>query len=110
MVESIEQEVYELKYRQKYLEDDFAQRMARMESMMEGLLAGAADNQEQLSQLICETKDLIALYKDIQSVGRIGIRVQKIMVWLAKWPLIGGGLYFIGQTMINYLKSKGWDL
>ena len=53
------------------------------------------ENQRQLGKLIEESRGLLHLYRDVQSVGRVGVRLQNFLAWVAKWPLIGGGVYVV---------------
>lgn len=63
---------------------------------VESTLAITASYQQQntkdLNRLIEETKGLVQLQKDLQGVVRVGSTVQKVGVWLLKWPVGGGAI------------------
>lgn len=49
-------------------------------------------NTEALEQLAINSRGVIQLYDDISAAARVGVKVQKIGIWIAKWPLVGGAL------------------
>lgn len=58
-------------------------------------------NQMQLSQLIEESRGVLQMYSDLQGAARSGVRLQRFLAWVAKWPIIGGGVYLV----IEYLSK-----
>lgn len=58
-------------------------------------------NQMQLAQLIEESRGVLEMYSDLQGAARAGVRLQRFLAWVAKWPLIGGGVYLV----IEYLSK-----
>ena len=97
----------DLRDRQDRLEEEFHSSRKRTEEMLQQLVAVTQQNQTQMSVLIEETRDLVSFYKDVQSMGRMGKRLQTVLVWVAKWPLIGSALYFIGHSFLEWARSKG---
>lgn len=99
---SREDELYQLKTSHLKLHDDFTEhkrqaveRWEHEDKRHEALLDAVERNTQSVAQLTESTQDVVQLYKDMQSVGRVGNRVQKFMLWVAKWPVIGAGLYAI---------------
>lgn len=75
-----------------HIEDHEKQRDDDRETIKE-LLEVSKSNAESIKLVIDETKGIIQLYKDMQGVVRVGITMQKVGIWLIKWPLIGAGLH-----------------
>ena len=108
-MDKLEQELLtDLRIRQDRLEEEFHSSRKRTEEMLQQLVAVTQQNQKQMSVLIEETRDLVSFYKDVQSMGRMGQRLQVVMVWVAKWPLIGTGIYFMGHTVLEWGRAKGF--
>ena len=84
-----------LESRLQELELSFNEHRVLTEQSISRILALEEKNQKQLSSLIEETRGLLHLYQDVQSVGRVGVRIQNFLAWVAKWPLIGGGVYVV---------------
>lgn len=97
----------DLRDRQDRLEEEFHSSRKRTEEMLQQLVAVTQQNQTQMSVLIEETRDLVSFYKDVQSMGRMGKRIQTAMIWVSKWPLIGTGLYFLGHSFLEWARAKG---
>lgn len=86
------------------LEAAFEEHRQHTQEAMDRLVAMSEENQRQLGQLISETRGLLQLYRDVQGVGRMGLRIQSFLAWVAKWPLIGGGVYLVLDTIIKAWK------
>lgn len=96
------EDLYQLRRDHLKLAEDFDSHRQKAEERWdhedkrhEALLGAVEQNTQSVKQLTESTKDLVQLYKDVQSVGRVGGKVQKFMLWVAKWPVIGAGLYAI---------------
>lgn len=79
-------------------------KMALIEKKMNSLY----DSQEKcfsaIEKLATETTGLVDVYKQANSLIKVGSNVQKFATWVAKWPLIGAGIYAIYEylTKINH--------
>jgi glutaredoxin 2 len=60
-------------------------------------------NTQAISDLIEETRGVIELQKNFQAAARLGDGVQRFGLWMAKWPIIGVGLYTIYQFFMGRL-------
>lgn len=56
------------------------------------LIANAAANTD---RVIAETEQVVKIYKDMQGAISIAVTLQKIGIWVIKWPLVGTGIYAI---------------
>lgn len=83
-------------------------RFTHLTDLVERQAELTAKNQEQLGSLISETRDLLQLYRDFQGIGRIGSGLQRLALWLLKWPLIGAGLYSAAMAVVEYGKTHAW--
>lgn len=64
-------------------------------------------NAEAIKTLIDETRDVVRIHRDLQGVARVGIGLQKFMVWCLKFGFIGGGVAAIVAWVIHYLEKVG---
>jgi hypothetical protein len=60
-------------------------------------------NTAAIAELIEETRDVIEIQRNFQAAARIGNGVQRFGLWMAKWPLIGVGLYTIYEFFVGRL-------
>lgn len=60
-------------------------------------------NTKAIADLIEETAGIIELQKNFQAAAKIGNGVQRFGLWMAKWPLIGVGLYTVYEFFIGRL-------
>lgn len=61
-------------------------------------------NTKAIADLIEETAGIIELQKNFQAAAKIGNGVQRFGLWLAKWPLIGVGIYTIYQFLVGRIQ------
>lgn len=61
-------------------------------------------NTQAIAELIEETRGVIELQKNIQAAAKLGNDVQRLSIWVAKWPVIGVGLYAIYEYLMRYVK------
>ncbi len=47
-----------------------------------------------MSKIADSTKGVVQLYQDVQGVARLGDGLQKFLLWLAKWGVIGSALTY----------------
>lgn len=83
-------------------------RYDKLRCLIEKQADTASKNQEQLGCLIEETRDVVQLYKDLQSVSRVGVGIQKFALWVLKWPLIGTGMYAAVTWSKKFGEAQGW--
>lgn len=62
------------------------------------------DTQRSMDALKEDISPMIEAYQDIQGVTRLGLKVQNFLWWVAKWPMIGLGLYTGIMWIIEYRK------
>lgn len=60
-------------------------------ALLSELVLCTRQNTDAVTRLADETHGVVQLHKDMQGAARIGVNVQKIITWVIKWPLIGGG-------------------
>jgi hypothetical protein len=63
------------------------------------------ENALQLKALAEDTAGVIAIYKDTKSVVRAGTALQKGMIWMLKWGVIGTGIVAIGDYLIEFFNQ-----
>jgi len=63
-----------------------------------GCLTECSKNIKDLSE---NTKDIVQAWNDVQGTARIGKNVQGFLISIAKWPLIGAGLYTLGTWVLK---------
>lgn len=68
-----------------------------MESRIEKLLESQERCTTAIERLTEDTEGVVDLYKNAQGVITVGIAVQKLGLWVVKWPIIGAGIYTIWE-------------
>ena len=58
---------------------------------------------EQVSQLVKETRDIIQLHRDFQATARVGHKVNRFLIWLAKFGAFGVFLVTVILWTIEHL-------
>lgn len=71
-------------------------------SKLEKIVMVTEENTKAIGLLKEETQDIVGLYKDIRGATRIGVGIQKFSSWVIKWPLVGGGIYFVYDRVIKF--------
>lgn len=78
------------------MDDKFFQleeRLNKIDQRVEQLLLCTQSNAENIASLVIETRDIVRLHKDMQSIIRVSKNIQSFGLWILKWPLIGAGIY-----------------
>lgn len=70
-------------------------RWGREDKRYEQLMESIERNTESVGKLVEETRAVVQLHRDVEGVKRVGTQIQKFALWVAKWPVIGAGLYAI---------------
>src|SRR5690606_1506838 len=71
----------------------YGERVKTDDARHEALLKAQEVNAKQLQELITNTQDIVEFYKDIKGAARIGMAIQRMGLWLAKWGIIGSMFY-----------------
>lgn len=66
------------------------------------LLRVQEQNALAIQQLSEATKGVVELHRDIQGVARVGMSVQKFMVWCLKFGAVGTGVVAVLAWIIHY--------
>ena len=56
------------------------------------LIEAQKRNTDAITALVEETRGIVELHRDLQGATRVGMSLQKFIVWLTKWGAIGVGL------------------
>ena len=67
------------------------------------LEAGMAENTDAVRHLAESTRGVVQLQQDLQGAARIGLKVQSVMNWTVKWPLIAAGFWTAVKTFMDKL-------
>jgi len=83
--------VTELDDHKRYCEAKFAEFDARLDKLLQ--------SQERLTnaieKLTNDTQGVVDLYQNAQGAITIGVALQKLGIWVIKWPVVGAGMYSI---------------
>lgn len=99
----------------KEQEDELIECVARNSKNIEKLIECSSNNAHQLAELTDSVKtlsentgDLVAFYRDIQGVARIGKIARNFIIWVASIPLIGGLLMAspVFERIVKYLTNE----
>jgi len=60
-------------------------------------------NTAAIEELTEQVRPIVSVHRDVQGVANLGVKVQKLGLWLAKWPLIGGGLYILYNALVKLI-------
>ena len=71
------------------------QEFAKLRACLEANTAALMANTQSVDDVDINTKDIVEAWKSIQGAARVGVTVQKVGIWIVKWPLIGTGLFAI---------------
>ena len=64
-------------------------RFNKCDEQFSQILMAQSKNTESIQDLIDETRAVVELHRDVQGATRLGMAVQRFMVWLLKWGTIG---------------------
>ena len=73
------------------------------EDRFDELISCTMANTKAVTALTEELDPIVKLQHDLQAAASLGIRVQKFGLWLAKWPVIGVGLYAIYHWAVELI-------
>lgn len=103
---AIEEKIERLILKQEELSIALAKDRRESDAVVRSLIATTAETQQQLSVLIQETRGLMTLYRDIEGIGRLGAKAQTFLLWVAKWPVIGGGCYVFFKFILDWAQAS----
>lgn len=84
--------------------DQYNQDKADDKARFQKLFDAQEKNTQAIADLIEETRGVIELQKNIQAAAKLGNGVQQFGLWLAKWPVIGFGLYAIYEFFVGRIQ------
>lgn len=58
---------------------------------------------EAVNKLAGDMEPIIELKEDLKGAASLGIKIQKVCVWIVKWPVIGTGIYVIYNWVIDLI-------
>lgn len=103
---AIEDKIERLILKQEELSIALAKDRRESDAVVRSLVATTAETQQQLGILIQETRGLMTLYRDIEGIGRLGAKAQVFLLWVAKWPVIGGGCYVLFKFFLDWVHAS----
>lgn len=103
---AIEDKIERLILKQEELSLALAKDRRESDAVVRSLIATTAETQQQLGVLIHETRGLITLYRDLEGVGRLGAKAQTFLLWVAKWPVVGGGCYVVFKFFLEWVHAN----
>lgn len=103
---AIEDKIERLILKQEELSIALAKDRRESDAVVRSLVATTAETQQQLGILIQETRGLITLYRDIEGVSRLGAKAQTFLLWVAKWPVIGGSCYVVFKFFYEWAQAS----
>jgi len=58
---------------------------------------------QQVSHLVKDTRDIIQLHKDFQATARVGHKLNRLLIWLAKAGTVGSFLVAVIYWAVEHL-------
>lgn len=69
------------------------------------LLTAQKNNTDAITALIEETRGIVELHRDLQGATRVGMSLQKFILWLTKWGAIGVGLATLLSLVLKLIEQ-----
>ena len=82
-------------------------RNQELDSRIDKLIDIQEKNTETVNELIEETRGIVELHKDFQSLARVGIGLQRFAGWIAKFGLAGATIAGALHWFSNNLEKLG---
>lgn len=79
--------------------EEVRQELADGEIKMDKLQASIDANSESVQQIEENTEAMVKAWKDIQGAVSVWTVMQRIGLWIVKWPIIGAGLVAIWKWL-----------
>lgn len=70
-------------------------KMSTIENDLAETVRFQRENTKNLGTLITETKEIVALHRDLQGVVKVGTQVQRFAVWFLKLATALSGIYVL---------------
>ena len=70
---------------------EYAERFSEIDGRIEKLIESQERCTNAIERLTEDTEGVIELYKNAQSLITVGMAVQRLGLWIVKWPIIGAG-------------------
>lgn len=81
----------------------YEERIKTDDARHEAMAISQQANTQALQELTKATKDVVDLYGDLQGAARIGDRLQKFGLWLAKWGVVGAAAAATWEFLLKNL-------
>jgi hypothetical protein len=79
------------------------QQFSRQTESIDRIEKALEESCKRMERISHDTEEIITTWRDIKGAVSIGVHVQKVGLWIVKWPLIGTGLYVILRYFIPEL-------